>query len=455
MRPPCGPDSGAPPRTVSAHHSEREVSAQRDSVRRRLGLLVAVAVLALGACSGDGSADAPDAGTPPATATPTPSVTPTTPPASEGPDQPSATPTVGLDDLALAYEVVATDLVAPVLALPRPGTSEVWVVEQPGRIQALRPDGTLDMVVDLQDRVAFGGERGLLGLAFAPDHDQTGRFVLHYSAGGSGATRVEAWTIEDGRVEPDHAVLELAQPAGNHNGGMVMFGPDGMLYVGLGDGGGGGDTYGNGQRADTLLGTILRLDFAEAPYRIPADNPFVGGRTPAGDPAAPEVWAYGLRNPWRFWIDDAGDGPARMVIGDVGQNAVEEVDVLDLSSDGGANLGWPIREGARCFRAETCATDGFVEPVTSYPHDDGCSIAGGITYRGPAIPALAGHWFYSDYCSGFLRSIALDAEGRVTEERDWTAQVGVAGRVLSFGLDQDGELLVLTADGTIRRLVAG
>ncbi len=401
------------------------VSSPRVGVRR---LVATASVVALAACSGSPASPVPDA---------VPTVTST-------PDVSSPSAAV---PTALAWDVVAEGFAAPVLALPRPDTQDVWVAEQRGRIVTL--DGAL--VVDLEDRVAFRGERGLLGLAFAPDHAGTGRFFLHYSRAEDGATRVEAWTAAaDGTVRPDHIVLEVPQPAANHNGGMIAFGPDGMLYVALGDGGAADDRFGNGQRADTLLGTILRLDVSTAPYAVPQDNPFVDGRTATGEPAAPEVWAYGLRNPWRFWIDEPS---GQVVVADVGQNRIEEIDAL-LLSEGGRNLGWPLMEGSDCFAQRDCTGEGLVAPIAEYDHADGCSVTGGVVVRGGGLPELDGHFLYSDFCTGFLRSVIVDGPDRGTTF-DWTDQVGVPGQVLSFGLDADGAPLVLTADGTIRRLVAG
>lgn len=363
---------------------------------------------------------------------------------------PTSSSTVAPADLLLSYEPVADGFEAPVLALPRPGTAELWVLEQGGLIIALADDGTRREVVDLTSLVDFGGERGLLGMAFAPDHATSGDFVVHYSAADrQGATRIERWSVAGEAVAVRGAlVLEVPQPAANHNGGMVLFGPDGMLWVGLGDGGGAEDTYGNGQRPDTLLGTILRLDLSVEPYAIPGDNPFVDGVTAGDEPAAPEVWAWGLRNPWRIWIDEA-----LLYIADVGQDRYEEVNVVGLDA-GGGNFGWPIREGTHCTVGSHCPLDGATAPVVEYGHREGCSITGGVVNRGPAAAALDGHWFYSDFCSGFLRSFRVAADGSASDARDWTEQVGVPGQVLSFGTDHAGNVLVLTANGTILRVVA-
>jgi hypothetical protein len=248
--------------------------------------------------------------------------------------------------------------------------------------------------------------------------------------------------------DPDRAdeatatpVLHVGQPYANHNGGMLVFGPDGMLYVGLGDGGSGGDPHGNGQNLGTLLGKILRLDVDHAaPYAIPPDNPFV--RT-AG--ARGEVWAYGLRNPWRFSFDR---GTPSLYIADVGQNRWEEVDVADAHA-GGLNYGWNLREGLHAFHDGQATGRAPVDPVLEYGHDDGCSITGGYVYRGSAWPELRGTYFFSDWCSGWLRSFRW-RDGRATDLRQW--RVGTLGRVTSFGEDGGGELLLTTSEGRLIRL---
>jgi glucose/arabinose dehydrogenase len=236
-------------------------------------------------------------------------------------------------------------------------------------------------------------------------------------------------------------VLSVEQPFSNHNGGLITFGPDGMLYVGLGDGGSGGDPLNSGQDVGTLLGSILRIDVnAGDPYAIPADNPFVN------DPAArDEIWAYGLRNPWRFAFDREADV---LFVADVGQNSWEEVNAVPASA-GALNFGWRLMEGNHCFNPPSCSPNGLVRPVVEYDHDDGCSITGGFVYRGAAIPSIRGHYFYSDFCSGWLRSFAI-AGGQATDHTDW--DVGRVGNVVSFGEDATGELYVVVQDGRVLRL---
>jgi glucose/arabinose dehydrogenase len=225
----------------------------------------------------------------------------------------------------------------------------------------------------------------------------------------------------------------------------VAFGPDGMLYLGLGDGGAANDRFGNGQRPDTLLGTVLRLDVSagDGTYAIPPDNPYADGSG-----GAPEVWMYGLRNPYRFAFDES-----RIYIADVGQNAVEEVDVLPADT-AGANLGWPVLEGSDCFASSPCDADGTVLPTVEYRHADtgGCAVIGGEVYAGEVAP-LRGHYFFGDLCAGFVRSLTVADDGTVTEI-DWTPQIGAVDGLLSFGKDAAGEIYLTTQDGRVLRLSA-
>lgn len=328
---------------------------------------------------------------------------------------PSSTTT--LPPLAgLTYEVVTDGLDFPMLVMPWTDDSSL-IGFRDGRIH--RFDGEFihpQPVVDLA--VSTDGERGLLGF----DTDGGSMLYVHYSD-PAGDTVVSAVDIETGA---ERILLQVAQPAANHNGGMLQFGPDGMLYLGLGDGGGANDRFGHGQNIETLLAGIVRID--------------------PGSGAA-QLWSYGLRNPYRFWIDGA-----LMYIGDVGQNAYEEIDVSRLGDDG-YNFGWPITEGLHCFSPDSrCDTAGLTLPVLEYPHGDGgaCSVTGGVVYRGESIPEVEGHYFYSDFCGGWLRSFRFDGSD-ITDQMDWTDQVGVAGNVVSFGVDHDGEAYVLTPDA-IRRI---
>ena len=370
------------------------------------------------------------------TSAPTTTTTTTTPPASSLP----------LADLDLRATTVLTGLESPVFLTAPRGDARLFVVEQPGRILVV-DGGDVGVFLDIRDQVTFGGERGLLGLAFHPSYVENRRFFVNY-IDRSGDTVIAGFTTD--AADPDTAdpdseqvLLTVDQPAGNHNGGMVAFGPDGLLYLGLGDGGGANDQFGNGQRPDTLLGTILRIDVDGGdPYAIPDVNPFDDG-----EEGAPEVWAWGLRNPWRFSFDGE-----RVFIGDVGQNRWEEVSVATVGTPG-VNFGWPITEGLHCFRADECDTEGLTDPIFEYSHDDGnCSITGGYVYRGPAIPDLDGVYFYGDFCSGMVGGFRIDGEG-VYEVRDWTEALGTPN-LTSFGTDGFGELYLVSQNGTVSRVEA-
>lgn len=422
---------------------------------RRLTPLVAL-VLVLGACSDDDAATTTSAPVPtvgpsttvPATTSPPDTATTTTAPATTNTTAttvPETTTTVAPPPLAgvgLALEVVADGFDQPVFVGSRPGDDRVFVLDQPGRVLAMGPDGgDRTTILDIRDQVAFSGERGLIGLAF--DTSDPTRMFIHYSAAGTGETTIEEYRLSSGEAtaEPVRTVLTVAQPAGNHNGGMIAFGPDGYLYIGLGDGGGSNDQFRNGQNTDTLLGSIVRIDVSSDPYSIPPDNVFADG-----EGGAPEIWAYGLRNPWRFAFD--GD---RLFIADVGQGAVEEVTVVNARSVG-LNLGWPIYEGDRCF-AGPCDSGGLTGPDFTYGHGPDCSITGGYVYRGSAIPDLVGAYFFGDYCSGRIHSFRIDAEG-IFDIREWTDTIGALPELTSFGIGPEGELYATTAAGVIYRFVS-
>ena len=350
---------------------------------------------------------------------------------------------------AVRLQEVARGLSSPVHATAPAGDGRLFVVEQPGRIRVVE-DGALlpTPFLDITSRVGSGGERGLLSMAFHPDYAENGFFYVNYTD-TNGDTRVERYRVSADRNRADagsaRLVLGVEQPFSNHNGGLVTFGPDGMLYVGMGDGGGGGDPRGHGQDPATLLGSILRIDVdGAAPYAIPPDNPFVGQ---AGK--RPEIWATGVRNPWRFAFDrQAG----LIYVADVGQGQWEEVHVAPADS-GGINYGWNVMEGAHCYQPSSgCNRNGLHVPQFEYSHADGCSITGGFVYRGRALSALRGHYFYGDYCEGWVRSFRY-ANGRVSDERTW--EVGDVGNVLSFGEDADGELYLTSSNGRVYRFVAG
>lgn len=328
--------------------------------------------------------------------------------------------------------------------LTHAGGDTLYVVEQRGVIQAMDP-GTerVEEYLNITDRVNHGGsEEGLLGLAFAPDFADSGHLFVYYSAASPRRSVIARFTASaGGRPAPstEMVVLEVEQPFRNHNGGMIAFGPDGMLYIGLGDGGSGGDPQGNGQNRATLLGSILRVDVSasttEEPYRVPADNPFVA--TPN---ARPEIWAYGLRNPWRFSFDSQS---GKLWLADVGQNAFEEIDVVVR----GANYGWNTMEGRHCFERATCDRSGLTLPVAEYTHDFGCSVTGGYEYHGARAPALEGAYVYADFCSGRVWAVRADsAEPIKIAHEDF--------RVSSFGVDVDDELYVVSLNGRLFRFAA-
>lgn len=351
-------------------------------------------------------------------------------------------PLQGLD-----LETMARTLDNPLHLTAPYGDDRLFVVEQPGRIRIIDGSGLRDEpFLDIEDRVESSGlEQGLLGLAFHPRYPENGRFFVYFTGHEGGETRIVEYRVSGDPEVADESsgrlVLRHPQPASNHNAGMLLFGPDGYLYVSLGDGGGANDQFGNGQDPGTLLGTILRLDVdAAIPYAIPPDNPFVDGG------GALEVWAYGLRNPWRFAFDDG-----LVYIGDVGQDGQEEVDVADLASPG-LNYGWPVTEGRECFRADVCDDADLVAPVLSYGHDQGCSVIGGFVYRGAAIPELHGHYFYGDWCGRWVRSFRYE-DGSVVDQQDWTGDFGELGAVLGIGRDAGGELYVLTQDGFVLKIV--
>ncbi|MFJ7896801.1 PQQ-dependent sugar dehydrogenase [Streptomyces anthocyanicus] len=315
----------------------------------------------------------------------------------------------------------------------------VWIAERAGTVRVLDDDGLGEPVLDISDETTTDGERGLLGLAF---DERFAHLYLSYTD-LEGTSTVDEFAVQDGTVREDtrRTVLTQEQPESNHNGGAITFGPDGYLYIALGDGGGGGDPQGNGQKLDTLLGKLLRIDPQGGdPYAIPEDNPF------ADDPdARGEIWSYGLRNPWRFSFD-AGSGD--LLIGDVGQSDWEEIDRAPASSPGGENYGWSQMEGTHPFRGGTEPAN-HVPPIHEYDRTGlGCSVTGGYVYRGEAVPGLAGQYVYSDYCDGTLRSLEIE-DGRVTGEHD----LGVnGGEVVSFAQDGDGELYVLAIGGTVSRV---
>ena len=379
------------------------------------------------------------------TATPEP-VTSTT----QIPTSTATPPPIDPTTLSLELEQIANGLNSPVFATHAgDGSGRLFVVEKKGQIRVLDTDGRLKQpFLDIRKRVGSGSsEQGLLGLAFHPNFGQNGRLFVYYTdkKDNTVISRFQA-NAERTEADPDSEVVLLTaeQPASNHNGGMLAFGPDGMLYAGLGDGGGANDEYGNGQKLSTLLGKILRIDVDSGEtYVAPADNPFAGQKG-----ARPETWAYGLRNPWRFSFDrQTGD----LWIADVGQGDWEEVNVQPAGSRGGENYGWPIMEGTHCFDTKTCDQAGLTLPVAEYGHGQDCSVSGGYVYRGAAQPKLQSVYFYGDYCSGTIRGLGMDADGQ------WQSAdlLDTDLQISSFGETEDGEVLVVDLDGAVYRLVEG
>ena len=422
----------------------------------RSAVTAAVAAgLLLGACSSsqDGATTSPTQGTTPPGA-PVGSAPPGTGPAASGDPQALAaqlaTANVRLEQIA--------DVDEPTVLVPRSGTPNLYVAEKAGRVKVLTVTQTRDnqgnvtktdvrvggTVLDISRNVANQGERGLLGMTFSSDGR---RLYIHYSD-LQGHTNVDEYRVDGDRADTSskRRILFQEQPFPNHNGGELSFGPDGFLYLGLGDGGSSGDPLGNGQKTDTVLGKILRIDpegSAEGKaYGIPDGNPFAAGG------GAPEIWAWGLRNPWRFSFDSAtGD----LWIADVGQNEIEEINWAPAGNGGAgraANFGWNLMEGSSGFEGGR-PPEGYVGPVYDYTHDGGnCSVTGGFVYRGKAIPALAGVYLFADYCKGELRGI-LRGEGNAIADKAFGVS---APQVTSFGQDADGELYVLSQEGGIFKI---
>lgn len=360
-------------------------------------------------------------------------------------------PLPGPDDpVTITLEVVQDGLSAPIfLTAPRGDAARLFVVERGGVIRIIEGGSVLPTpFLDVSASITAGGEQGLLGMAFHPDYAANGRFYLNYIdvSGNTQVVRYDVSADADLADGPSGTpILSVTQPFANHNGGMLAFGPDSMLYVGMGDGGSGGDPENHGQSPSTLLGSMLRLDVdGSSPYAIPADNPFVGHAT-----YREETWAYGLRNPWRFSFDRlSGD----LYIGDVGQGRFEEVSFQPASSAGGENYGWRVTEGRECYDPPSgCATAGLTPPVLAYDHGPACSVTGGYVYRGSAFPALVGRYFFGDYCAGWIHSF-LVVEDAVAGLQDHTPQVGTVSEISSFGEDGMGELYVVSLNGTVYRI---
>lgn len=350
----------------------------------------------------------------------------------------------------LSFTPVASGLSAPTaISHAGDGSDRLFLAQQSGQVRILAGGSLLPTpFIDIADRLTSGGEQGLLGLAFPPGYAQKGYFYLHYSRSGDGATVLSRFRVTAdpnlALAASEEVLLVVPQPFANHNGGQLAFGPDGLLYLGLGDGGSGGDPQGNGQNPASLLGKLLRLEVVSGvvPYGIPPDNPFAAN--PAG---RPEIWALGLRNPWRFSFDRAsGD----LFVADVGQNTWEEINHQAAAAPGGANYGWNILEGAACFSpAVGCLPPpAAVAPVAVYDHSLGCSVTGGYVYRGPGNPGLQGLYFYGDFCSGRIWGLG---QGTAGWENRLLADTDLL--IASFGEDEAGRLYLADyGSGTVLRI---
>ncbi len=346
---------------------------------------------------------------------------------------------------AIAASFVAAGLDRPTFAVDT-GDGRLLVTEKRGIIRTVLDGVTLtEPFLDLNDAVpARRPERGLLAMALHPGFSDNGRFYVHLTDGAGDSRLIEYRVSADDPsiADPTSARLILAvdQPGEFHNGGMLQFGPDGYLWVGYGDGNF-GDSDRNAELRQNVLGSIVRIDVDAAdPYAVPADNPFLGTSYAA------EIWLSGMRNPWRFFIDAE---TRQIVIGDVGQFSWEEITVLPLDA-GGLDLGWPRMEGDQCYRTDRCAAGGLTMPDVVYSHSFGCAVVAGPIYRGSLIPELRGMIVYSDFCTGLVRAFAL-FEGHVLRHVT-LIEPGTYGPVLSLAVDADGEILVLTERGEIRRL---
>jgi len=364
--------------------------------------------------------------------------------------QPAATP--------ITAQLLIPGLTQPLFVCSPPGDNDrLFIVERTGRIRIYKNGAILSRpFIDLSSKITTSGsEQGLLGLAFHPDYSSNGYFYVNY-VDHSGDSHIARFSVS--ATDPDSAVLSsektilfVNQPYSNHNAGMLAFGPnDGYLYFGLGDGGSGGDPQNRAQNLDSLFGKLLRVDVDSGdPYSIPPSNPFVGNSN-----ARPEIWAYGLRNPWRFSFDrQTGD----LYIGDVGQNAVEEVDYQPVSSSGGQNYGWRLMEGDRCYNpSSNCDPGGLTPPILTYYHSDPgnpCSITGGYVYRGCAIPDLTGTYFYADYCYGHVWSFKYDGT-TLSDWQDRTNELGLNNlSISSFGEDAAGEIYIVDLGGSVYKIV--
>jgi glucose/arabinose dehydrogenase len=351
----------------------------------------------------------------------------------------------------LALVSLVGGLNSPVdLQRPNDNTGRLFVVEQSGMIRIIASGSLLSgSFLDIAAKITTGSEMGLLGLAFHPSYSQNRRFFVNYnrSIGGQLQTVIAEYlasTSDANQADPasERILLIVNQPFGNHKGGQLAFGPDGFLYIGLGDGGSGGDPFGNGQSLQTMLGKMLRIDVDNTDpglqYAIPADNPFAAGG------GRPEIWAYGLRNPWRFSFES---GTGRLFCADVGQDSFEEVDLLQK----GGNFGWNTMEGMHCFNPSSgCNQTGLILPIAEYSHSEGEAVIGGYVYHGAAIPSLAGTYILGDYVSGAIWGLKEGPPGTWTRSLLLSTQRNIS----SFGQDAAGEVYVVDYSGNVLKLVA-
>jgi glucose/arabinose dehydrogenase len=334
------------------------------------------------------------------------------------------------------------------LQFPNDGSGRMFIVQQAGSIRiALNGSLVAAPFLDITAKVNFGGEKGLLGLAFHPQFPQNHLFYVHYDRLSGGTVQsviaeyhVSASNADQADANSERILLTVDQPFDNHKGGQIVFGPDGFLYIGLGDGGSGGDPMGNGQNLQRMLGKMLRIDVDHQSggkqYAIPATNPFAGGG------GLPEIWAYGLRNPWRFSFERGG---SRLFCGDVGQDKYEEIDILES----GKNYGWNVMEGMHCYNpASGCNMAGLTMPIAEYGHSEGEAVMGGFVYKGSAIPGLAGAYIFADYISGTMWELVEAPAGMWTR----TKLLSTGRNISSFGQDTAGELYVVDYSGSVLKL---
>lgn len=349
-------------------------------------------------------------------------------------ESPLAPSVIGWPEISLSLK--ASGLDRPVhIANAGDGSDRLFVVEQPGRIVIVKDGAPLTTpFLDIVSRVSCCGERGLLSVAFPPGYLAKGYFYVNYTdiAGNTVVARYRVSANPD-IADPasEEILLTIEQPFQNHNGGQLAFGPDGFLYIGMGDGGSAGDPFGNGQKPEALLGKMLRIDVESGrfPYAIPPDNPYLKNTN-----SRPEIWAVGLRNPWRFSFDrKTGD----LYLADVGQNLFEEVHFQPAGSVGGENYGWNILEGTHCFKTDPCDKTGLVIPVAEYDHSKGCSVTGGMVYRGPGFSGMQGIYFYGDYCSGRIWGLRPSGTSWETAEL-----IDSAYSISTFGEDEEGNIYI-------------